>query len=133
MSAIRPRHLLPVATLLGGLVTAGAAAQQFDEPYNFTPRESRVAIAIGIYQVEHGLLGPGDTYIDQSQMVCNAPDGSAQATGNSVCNLIRGNDNVGGTQDQDNSGNPTSTANNTTAAGNGSVVDSIAAALAGNY
>ncbi len=110
---------------------------QLSSPWSFTARDRRVAIAVAIKQVEDGLLGPSQSNTHVENVVCNGPSGGASATANFFCEVIRGNNNQIGDRDQGSTGDQTSTNNNST---NGNVdqsqssgVDSVAAALNGNF
>lgn len=110
---------------------------QFNSPWSFTARDRRVAIAVAIKQVEDGLLGPSQSNTHVENVVCNGPSGGASATANFFCEVIRGNNNQIGDREQGSAGDQTSTNNNST---NGNVnqsqssgVDSVAAALNGNF
>lgn len=121
---------IAAAAILIGATASGAGAQQFEQPYSFTPRDTRVAIALVIHQVEDPEdVANSSTFIDQSSINCSVPSGNAEAVGNGVCNIIRGDQNAAGTQNQTNTGDQDAdTTNNNSPSG----VDAIEAALSGN-
>ena len=132
---------LAAATILGGGAgTVRAADAQFEKPFDFTPRDRRVAIAVAIKQVEDGLMGPSrvTSVTNIEQNICSGPSGGASATASFYCEIIRGNDNALGDRNQTSIGDQsatsiTSTDSTVTQNATRSGVDGIAAALHGRF
>ena len=125
-----------------------AGAQQFEGPWNFTARDRRVAIALAIKQVEDGLLGPGRIENNTTMAVCGGGGGTSSgggaaagsnATANSACKIIIGDNSSVGDTNQDNSGSIG--ADSGIGDGSGNVgnnngvsgLDGVAAALQGKF
>jgi len=84
-----------------GVPTSQAGEKgQFDSPWSFTARDRRVAIAVAIKQVEDGLLGPSRSTTNVENVVCNGPSGGASSSANFFCEVIRGDNNQIGDEQQ---------------------------------
>ncbi|MFN4090421.1 MAG: hypothetical protein ACK4QW_15445 [Alphaproteobacteria bacterium] len=132
--------LAAATALAGGAGSLRAADAQFEKPFDFTPRDRRVAIAVAIKQVQDGLLGPSriTSVTNIEQNICSGPSGTANAAANFFCEIVRGNDNQIGDRDQASIGDQTATSitstdSTVTQSSTRSGVDGIAAALNGRF
>ena len=116
LTSYRPRRTamnlgLALGITVSALAWAPAWAQQFDRPWEFTPRDRRVAIALAIKQVEDRLLGPSQSFSQVETQICNGPQGTATATSNFFCEIVSGDNNNSGAKGLTSAGNQTATSN----------------------